>query len=308
VTLGACVLAALKAASPRVGLPLAPFAALAVLLVPTMDELLPSIANVHWFGAVILVLVAASQVPSSRWQAIGDAGLVVLFGLSGPFIVALSPVIVWRAVRTRSRAAWATAALAVVAACLQIAAYRQSTAGAGAVPLPSATTVLAALGYRTGGQMFGLAPSPLFANPLPWGIAGAALLVLIWLLFPLRARGRDLRPLLAWAALSAVAGGFMRYAGYAGQFFEPVFINRYFYEIIVFTLWILICALGTSGARRWFAAALLALVVACNAGRFRLPPFAELDWPHHALAIEQGKAVTVPINPQAWFVGVPARH
>jgi hypothetical protein len=300
VSIAVVLMAVLKAASPRVGLPLAPWAALMIVLVPGMDEITGNLTNAQWFGAVILVLVALSQPPKTWGEKISDLIAIALFGLTGPFVVAAGPIFVWRAVRSRERWTWIAAGLAAGAMAAELLTYRASSSG----PLPQASasllTFVGATGYRTGGQLFGMMPSPDFSDPVRWGIAGLLALVFIWCFFPLRAAQGSVRWALAWMATLVVVGGCVRYLAYAHFFFEPVFILRYFYLPVLFTGWILLAGLAQSGARRWIATLLLVLAAVRNTRSYRMAPYTDLHWPHYASAIQRGEPISVPINPPAW--------
>jgi len=303
-----CLAAALKAASPRVGLPFPVLAGLAVVLVPNMDEITANLTNEQWFGAVILVLVCLSRPPADFPQAAGDTVALVLFGLTGPFVIFALPQLAWRAVRTRSAGAALLAALGAALSLLQYLEYRASQPAPLPAGLPHLVPFLGAAGYRTGGQLFGLMRSPLVADPVPLGIAGLALYASMWLLFPLRAGLGEIRPMLAWTALAIMVGGFLRYLGQANLFFEPVFVVRYFYVPLLFGAWLMLGGLAVPGPRRWLALLGLSAAIACNISSYRMAPYTDLDWPRYASAIERGEAVRVPINPPAWSFDSPGRR
>jgi hypothetical protein len=236
-----------------------------------------------------------------------DSAAVAVFGLTGPFILFALPLLLWRSVRTRNVAAWMTAVLGAVITGLQCRAYlaSQPTHLPGAAP--KLAEFLAAAGYRTGCQLFGLMSSPFLAHTTRWGIVGLALYALLWLLFPLRGMGGDLRPPLAWFSACLVAGGFLRYFGLPHLFFEPVYIARYFYVPLLVGIWLLISGFQSAGLRRWLATISVAAAIACNAGSFRMAPYIDLRWPYYASAIARGEAIQVPINPPPWIFENPGR-
>ncbi|MGD1031993.1 MAG: hypothetical protein ABSA05_12730 [Opitutaceae bacterium] len=305
VATAVCLATAMKAASPRVGLPFPALAGLAVVLVPNMDEITANVANAQWFGAAILVLVCLSRPPTGLGQAVRDTAALVIFGLTGPFIIFAVPLLLWRAVRTRSTPAWMLAALGAALVVLQYRAYGSSQPAPLPNSMPPLIPFLAAAGYRTGGQLFGLMRPPLLANPIPWGIAGLVLYGFVWLCFPLRTASGDVRPALAWMALAVIVGGFLRYLDHANLFFEQVFIARYFYLPLLFAAWLLLGGLATPGSRRWLAALGLAATIACNVSCYRMAPYIDLHWPHYAWAIGHGEPIQVPINPPAWSFSSP---
>ena len=300
-----CLAAAVKAASPRVGLPFPALAGLAVVLVPNMDEITANVANAQWFGAAILALVCLSRPPEGFRQTVRDTVALVVFGLTGPFIIFAVPLLLWRAMRRRSAVAWILLALGAALAVLQYRAYCSSQPTPLPQTMPPLIPFLAAAGYRTGGQLFGFMHPPLLANPIPWGIAGLVLYGLMWASFPLRAAEGEVRPALAWMAIAVMVGGFLRYLDHANLFFEQVFIVRYFYLPLLFAAWLFLGGLAAPGPRRWLAALGLAATIVCNVAHYRMAPYIDLHWPHYASAIEHGEPIQVPINPPAWSFDSP---
>jgi hypothetical protein len=305
VAVAVCLAAVIKAASPRVGLPFPAFAGLAVVLVPNMDEITANITNAQWFGAVVLVLVCISQPPTTLRQAIRDIVALILFGLTGPFVIFAFPLLLWRAVRRHSKGAWMLTALGAILVILQYRAYCASQPASLPGTIPFLPPFLAAFGYRTGGQLFALMRPPLLGNPIPWGLVAVALYALIWVSFPLRAVVGEIRPALAWMTVAVVGGGFLRYVDHVNLFFEQVFILRYFYLPLLFSTWILLGGLATQGLRRYLAAFALVSAVSCNVPFYRMAPYVDLHWPHYALAIQRGQPTQVPINPPAWSFNFP---
>jgi hypothetical protein len=265
------------------------------------------VTNAQWFGAAILVLVCLSRPPADFWQTVRDAAALVLFGLTGPFIIFALPLLFWRAVRTRSTAGWVLLALGATLAMLQYWAYCSSNPAPLPASSPPLVPFLASAGYRTGGQLFGLMRPPLFASPIPWGIAGLLLYGLMWISFPLSTLIGDIRLMLAWIAFAIIVGGFLRYFDHAGFFFEQVFIVRYFYLPLLFAAWLFLGGLATPGPRRWMAVLGLIAAIACNVPYYRMAPYTDLHWPHYASVIERGEPIQVPINPPAWSFDSPGQ-
>jgi len=298
-----CLATVIKAASPRVGLPFPALAGLAVVFVPNMDEITANLTNLQWFGAVILVLVCLSKPPSNLRETVRDSVALGIFGLTGPYIIFALPLLFWRALHARSFARWMLPALGVGLSLLQYRAYSESHPVLFSGDLPSFVPFLAAAGYRTGGQLFRLMPAPLVTNPIPWGLGGLALFASIWLVFPLRPRGEgeDIRSKLAWMALAIIGAGFLRYINLANQFFEQLFITRYFYFPLLCAAWLLLGGVAMPGLTRWIAAIGLFAAIMCNVSNYRMAPYTDLHWPHYALAMERRQPTLVPVNPPAWF-------
>ncbi len=87
--------------SPRLPLPpaLRPWLALTFFLGPQSGEVLFSITNLQWVVAFLLVQQAFLAAPTTTTQRVTDLALLALLGLTGPFILALGPLLAWRTYR-----------------------------------------------------------------------------------------------------------------------------------------------------------------------------------------------------------------
>ncbi len=79
--------------------------ALAVVLVPDCPDVLLNLPNLQSILGVGLLLLLISDDPDSPARLIHDVAVVVLLGLTGPFIIAFFPLFAWRAWKRRHRPA-----------------------------------------------------------------------------------------------------------------------------------------------------------------------------------------------------------
>eukprot|EP01035_Chromulina_nebulosa_P010324 gene10324-13878_t len=87
--------------SPRLPLPprLRPWLALAFFLGPQTGEILFNITNLQWIVAFLLIEQAFLAAPTTTLQRVTDLALLLVLGLTGPFIIALGPLLAWRTYR-----------------------------------------------------------------------------------------------------------------------------------------------------------------------------------------------------------------
>ncbi|HWA11442.1 MAG TPA: hypothetical protein VG838_18525 [Opitutaceae bacterium] len=306
----ACVVAAVwKTASPRVGLPFAYACALAVVLVPNMDEITAFAVNVHWWGAVILVLIALSAPARTGGELARDLFAVMLFGLSGPWALLFSPLFAWRAWRARTAGSIATLVLAVAAGLVQ---YHFSIPYP---PLPPGESywhahllpALAGVGYRTGGQLIGHLPLVSRSQFPPWEFAALGGWLLLLVLLPVSPRHRSFRWPLVGVAVVVVAATVMRCRGWEYMLFSPAICQRYLFLPLLITLWLLLLALDNPAGRRCLAIALLAVIAIRNVDYVRMPPVVDFHWEKSAAQLDRGEAVSVPIYPAGWVMKLEPR-
>lgn len=85
--------------SPRLGrypLPGRILLSIFILLMPHISEVHANITNTHWYLSIWLFMILVSEPSEGKYWHIHDYLVLVVAGLSGPFIVLLAPVMVLR--------------------------------------------------------------------------------------------------------------------------------------------------------------------------------------------------------------------
>ena len=302
-----------KLYSPRLGLrwPL-PFA-LAVALVPHPGgEVFVCLANVQWILALLLLAVLLQRSPETRAQAAGDAGIVLLTGLTGPFLLLALPLLMVKAWRSRSRPDLLKMNLAVLAVGAAAAAVQLWTLLHAPIdeprPSPSSPGVW---GRLLGGKLIGT----LFLGPeIPYRLDQgflmfAGLSLLLGILWALRRSPEALERagfcLFFGAAVAAAA--FAKFAESPGQLIPLGAGARYFFIPAVTVAWCLLLVVSsTRGApRRAASAALLAILGSSLLSAFRSPPLEDFRWREQAARIGgPEKELRIPINPHPWMIHI----
>ncbi len=315
----------LKLYSPRLGLPGGwpsgrpcplPFA-LAVVLIPHPGgEIFACLANVQWILALLLLAVVLQKGAATGAQAAGDALLVLIAGLTGPFVVFALPLLAWK-LRRRFRSQGRGARLDLAAfgaaagtAAVQLWALLHSSLEA-PPPTPAAPGVWVQLiGHRLFGTLF-VGPQVTYRlSPILMIFAG--LLVLGGILWTLRRSPEAFERAglsLLFAAV-VVASAFAKHAASPGLLLPWGNAARYFFIPAVVLAWCLLLVLATArGAPRLLAiTALAALLSSSVLSAFRSPPLEDLWWEEQAERIGGLEPeVWIPINPQGWMVHVSQR-
>lgn len=312
--------------SPRLPLPpaLRPWLALAFFLGPQTGEVLFSITNLQWVVAFLLVQQAFLAPPTTTAQRVSDLALLALLGLTGPFILALGPLLAWRTYRdlraalppfevkrstfdvrrssTRSQLFALSAPLLVATACAATQAWFIVRTGPHfTFPPFDAAKFFSVVGqhllvWPVLGDHLARQLSPFFLTLL--GIVPVFAL-LAWSLRP--HPRRLLRAQLVAAFVLMMAAGVYRARPDTWNLENLVFGDRYFYLPRVLLAWLLILELDTAQrAIRWTARALLLACALVHLKGYTLPPEPNYHWTEHVDPIRRGVPANLPTLPEGW--------
>jgi len=295
--------------SPRLPLPpaLRPWLAFAFFLGPQTGEVLFSITNLQWVVAFLLIEQAFLAAPTTTAQRITDLALVALVGLTGPFIIALGPLLAWRWWRDTSsprfkRSSCNLQLLALASACAAIQAYFIVRPGPRFVFPPfDAAHFCAVVGQH-------LLVWPVFGDhlarhfpPLLLGFLGLVPVValLAWSLRP-HAR-RPLRAQLVVAFLLMMAAGVYRARPDTWNLDNLVFGDRYFYLPRVLLAWLLILEIDAAQRTvRWLARATALAIAVVHVKGYSVPAEPNYQWSRHVDPIRRGVPANIPTLPEGW--------
>ena len=295
--------------SPRLPLPpaLRPWLAFAFFLGPQTGEVLFSITNLQWVLAFLLIEQAVIAAPTTTAQRITDLALVALVGLTGPFIIALGPLLAWRWWHDTSSprvkiSSFNLQLLALASACAAIQAYFIFRPGPRFVFPPfDAAHFCAVVGQH-------LLVWPVFGDhlarhfpPLLLGFLGLVPVValLAWSLRP-HAR-RPLRAPLVVAFVLMMAAGVYRARPDTWNLDNLVFGDRYFYLPRVLLAWLLILEIDAAQRSvRWLARATALAIAVVHVKGYSVPAEPNYQWSRHVDPIRRGVPANIPTLPEGW--------
>jgi hypothetical protein len=294
--------------SQRIRLPAKPALAFAFVLVPHTGEVLINLTSVQWSLALVLVLLLTAEDAITWVQRAFDYLVLVLCGLTGPFLFFLSPLLIIRLFSRRSRESARFVFLAGLIAAVQ-ASYLYQDRALFARPMPPdpilLVSVMSGRLYGTFFGGYGISNFPLSTAWIALGLALSGLLAYLafrpgpWV-YSRRILGA------AWLCLTlAVAAKFLREAGVLSA---PGNGDRYFFLPHVLLAWLLVMeGARREGWKRLLPAIPLVVALILNLPYYRVAPLKDYAWMQHVQPIREGKAFSIPINPEGWTVNAPAK-
>ena len=302
--------------SPRLPLPpaLRPWLALTFFLGPQTGEVLFCLTNLQWVVAFLLIQQAFIAAPTTTLQRITDLALLLVLGLTGPFIIALGPLLAWRTYRDLRAVATTRSGFSV------------SQLFALSSPLLIATACAATQAY------FIFQPGPRFTFPpfvvsqffavigqhlLIWPVLGdhlarvtpPALLIALGIVPTLALLAWSLRPhprrllraQLVAAFLLMMAAGVYRARPDTWNLENLVFGDRYFYLPRVLLAWLLILELDAAQRPiRWLARAAVLACALVHLKGYSVHSEPNYKWADHVDPIRRGVPANIPTLPEGW--------
>jgi hypothetical protein len=290
--------------SPRVRLPAAWAAVLALGAVPHSGEVYLNLCNLQWILVLGLLALAATDDPLTRAQRVGEVFWMLLCGLTGPLIVFFTPFFLWRAWRRRSRWSWGMLGLGLACAGWQLSfLFGQKCPPPQFIWTP--VHELAAMGHRL--FLLGL-PFSFPCNEATQATLGIGIATFCaWKCWARRQTAPALWILLAGALVLAGAAWYkclllkLDLADLSNG-------DRYFFPEKIFIVW-LVAGLAATGSRAFQRTALALAVVALimNANRFVYRGNLDWDWRRSSQIIRRGLPTRVPTPPAPWYFDYPGR-
>ncbi|MGE3841854.1 MAG: hypothetical protein AB7I50_09730 [Vicinamibacterales bacterium] len=271
---------------------------MAVAVLPPMPgEVLLNTTNAQWILGFVFVTLLFVEDDARRHRAWGDAALLSLAGLTGPFSLVLAPLHIARAFLQPRRANVIRAVAVALAASVQGLLLARSGRMAIGQPAPP-DLFLAALGARMARYLH---PGSV-SEEQAFLIAVVIMCAVVLFVGVLVASSQ-------W--MSAVCGvaAILLFASYLlalRQETDRIAFgdDRYFSLPLALLLWS--CVLARDSLRLT-SGTLAAGLICVSAPAFHVMPSPDRQWRERAACLEQPVECHVPINPEGWSIDLPAR-
>ncbi len=290
--------------------------AMSVVLVPHYSgEVFLNITNSQWYVAIMLVVLLLKDDPSDSYgnkslQYLSDLTIILIGGLTGPFVILLFPFFVWKWLLGNSNYSTSALSLLSIVALIQVSCFILAAEPSKPISL-SPDPYFMVLGYKMVGLLF-LAPlvSLGFEHDSNSLTIVSALLSLIYLAaipLALRAflRERNRQAFLCLASsIVILLAAFYRVRDDPMSLFLYSNGSRYFFVPYVLTCWTVIIYFADKPF--WRYGILTTILISSLSFGFQSQPFIDYQWSNYAPLIGH-QDVRIPINPKGWELELKAR-
>ena len=287
---------------------------LAVVLVPHYtNEVFLNITNLQWILAILIVVTLLKEPPHSKYgrvclQIVSDSAVITCCGLTGPFIIFLTPFFIWKYFHAKSRYNFTIALTTMMAASVQTFFIINSlsfTLAEGKIN-QELGDYAKIIGQKLFGNLFLGMSIPYQINPVV--LCGLSLFIILFIL-GLSADSSNKRASLfvfMGFSLAVVLATLAKFRANLQLLVPPGNGPRYFYLPYVMTLWSLIVCLEQKDIWKNAVAKVLlcsALMSSLTSG-FRSKALTDYEWRFYSRLIGKEQNLIIPINPEGWYVHI----
>lgn len=284
---------------------------LAVVLAPHTGEVFLTLTNIHWICALLLPFIAFDAHRQDATHIAKTSALLLLIGLSDPFIIVFYPLFVARFIFTSKGDhlaffVWLTATCTL---CIQLPIF---FLGQSHERLPVDTDIShwieAVLVRPLAGLFLGREVGWIgYTVPSASYILGTGLSLFSALLgYAILTAGPQTRRI---SVAFGILAGLSFFAAFARLPDRPLLLapfaagDRYYFLPFVFSCFALIWLAHTAtGWRKKLGVCACCIVLFSTASVFQYPRKPDLHWREHVAELKHHKVVSVPLNPTGWTV------
>jgi hypothetical protein len=263
----------------------------------------------QWLLALILVLVLLSDDAHGFGQWLLDASVVIIGGLTGPFLLFFSALFIARAWWRRTYASWILLGLAGATALFQFVIVFQNRGDFVRHEPSNLRWLLSIIGARLYAPIIMGFHLPSISSHFGWLLLGG-LGSTLWLYFGLRsgenAEERRILTIAGWCVIFPVMARFFHdtesLAGVENG-------DRYFYISRVVLVWLIVVfSARARDWQRWAIAICLTIGLIMNLTSIRHEPLTQYPWKLHVAEMRAGLPLRVPTNPEGWEIITGPRY
>jgi len=263
------------------------------------------LTNLQWVVAPYLILFCFRRPPATRIELLLDSLVVVLLGLSGPFVIFCLPFFLIRAIRSRSALLRIWCGVAGLTAAVQLyflGSRGEQLGGSSFTSFHALFDLLVARFARC--FLLPLASADYLGRSFQIGVFAFLLCYLVVLLAG-RTEHRFFYGAVLGFAVMETAAALSKLAPIVEALSSFGRGERYFYFSYVLLGWVLVQALADRRkAVARTACLLLALSLGVSLAHFRAPDWPDLDWRGYAKLLRTHDHFIVPVNPPGWGLEV----
>lgn len=297
--------------SPRLKIDHKPLLALTVVLVPhSSNELFMNITNIQWFLSILLIIVLMKENPNSDYGSINiqrasDFMVIILCGLTGPFIILLTPFFAWKWLKDQDLYHFSVMSTAIAISLIQLSFLlfipKQPQANSLALDFDAYSAIV---GYKVFGSLFfrkiaTYKPSHYFLSVMYFG--------LIFMILRFSSLKNNFIVFALGIQLMFLSAAFYKFRANPEVLIPAGDSQRYFYIPFIMLIWSLIALLGKQ--EKWkdavITVVLSVILISSLTSGFHSLGFVDYNWKLYSKAIGN-EDVIIPINPEGWQIHIKA--
>lgn len=296
------LLVVLSVYSKRLDVNNKPLISLTIVLVPHFaNEVFINITNIQWILALLLIIVLLKDIDNYHicidLEIIIDFFIIVLCGLTGPFIVLLLPFFAYKYFKLHNAVNLTSLVLACIVSSVQLLVLIYSGLASTGKTNVNIDLICDILGKKMLGMLFLGMKIPYMINSY---ILCIIYIVLIYYLFKLAPKRNILIITISihFVILMAV---FFRFKSMLDVLVQPHTVPRYFYIPNVLLTWSLVSLMGEKV--RWknnmVKFSLILIATSSLTSAFFSGKYIDLKWQKYSELINK-EEINIPINPLGW--------
>lgn len=290
--------------SPRFELNNKPLAALAIVLIPHYgNEIFLNITNLQWILSILLIVVLLKRNPASKYgsltlQYLLDISIIIICGLTGPFIVFLLPLFGYKYFQVKKKYNLLIAVIVSIITLIQLSFITSNAASSPKINF-SLETYSQIIGHKFWGSF-------LLGHKIAYNqnhyVLSCMYLVVIFLLFWLAYRQKNIY-IFFFLSINFIfiLATFYKFISNPEILTIPSNGPRYFYIPYLMLTWSLIAWQGKYA--QWKNIFLLLILISSFKNEFRSQAFIDYNWQSYSDRIDQ-ENLAIPINPEGWSIDV----
>jgi hypothetical protein len=305
-SLTATLLVASSILSPRLRIKYKGLLALSLVLIPHYgNEVFLTITNIQWISCLLLVLVILKCKPDRQYghvamQQAADIFAIIIIGLTGPFLVVLLPLFLWKWKRESSKYNCLIAAIALLISAIQLTIIFSHSSNSGLSTLDLDIKALSAfLGFKVFGGLY-LGSLASFLNR---HLLTVLYIISIFAIIKANPPQSNLIYYCLYAHFAFLAVSLLRDGGPTALLPKANGL-RYLYIPYVMIAWCLIIELEGANKRIKIAAiTLLAMILFSSITSKFQTSYIDYNWHYYSQKIGK-EELSIPINPKGWQINI----
>lgn len=284
--------------------------ALTISLIPHYaNEIFLNATNLIWLLSIMIIIVLFKEEPAARYGNVAvqytcDLAIIIVCGLTGPFIILLMPFFLWKWVNERN-----SYNTVMLSATFIISLIQLSFIVAHSLNSHDVSTNFSAYNVIIGRKMFGgLFLGSYIAYEINHYLLSFLYLGILVLLLYLAYQKKN-RFIFFCVGISLIylLAAFYRYRVNPEALILPGNGTRYFYVPYLMITWSLIALLGQreKWENRIVKIALVLILISSLTSGFHSKPFVDYNWTSYSQSIGK-EDIVIPINPPSWQINVKA--